>query len=458
MRGSKKKRAHPRGGHRLANGLLPLFFLLLLLCLILPTTPRPSSGRLRRALKPGNDTSNISNSGGSVEATPAAKHVERSCKPVRIPATFLPIANDVECAATVVAAIPGEVVGQPLAPSAELKALGTNIHGALLSLHRDSKCGDWDRRNMNVWDTQFGNQFYEWVETYAEHALCGNLEQKHHKIFNLDYCRATIAGTEHSDACTEFVRARNVRKSGKLECTWGAFGYGPVMPLVRAEWAQAAHEVLSSAQLEHEQPCSYVQGLPPGVPYVAVHLRCGDVVNGGFERKGHIHIKHTWLERFMPYVARDVDYIVVLGNRGVHSSDDSHESKRIAQVCTVLFGELRVKLASMTGKTVLIAPELRMNRVNLVRDTRCMSQSHSLISLSLKSSFTHWQLMLHNGCSTYQPYVVDVEKFADILPPNYHHNHKERPNQRFIELFSNDTEIWGKAASAVTARYSALGN
>ena len=250
----------------------------------------------------------------------------------------------------------------------------------------------------NLWDKQFGNRFFFWMQLTAGMALCSTLDQSVEKIFGAPYCRDTISGSPVSPGCRTYLRSR---PAGGHNTAWNSFGaYEPAVAMVREEWARAAYHVLADEKDVDAQPCPHIPALPAGVSYLAVYFRCGDFV----DNTKHAFIDSGWLKRFVPVVsaAAGAEFTVLFGNRRVHAG-------RGADVCTGMFATLERLLVNMTrGMTLLVAPEGYDDdpRVGVVRDLRCMSQSSVLVDYSLGSSFGWVASLLHNGCAAVVPHAA----------------------------------------------------
>lgn len=294
-----------------------------------------------------------------------------------------------------------------------------------------------------MWSEQWDNAMFIWAHGFAYAALCGglattrpalemNFQEYPHLLFERypthSLRRKALHGDEHS--CAAFIRSRQPAAAGAC-APWAAWGYPPVLPALRAEWAAAAAKVLPA----REPPCDHVrkqhQNLAgQSAAYGAVYVRCGDFAAGV---KAHPFIAPAWLDSFVPRVLRDVTHVVVLGNRAVHSS------AAVAPLCDRYLEAIRARVAWLTNKTVVVAPELPGGSVlSIVRDTHCLSQSRVLISMAVGSSFAFWQHILHDGCASYMPYAVIGVKGAKNRTFNQGtFGRRQRVSQHFIAVRSH---------------------
>ena len=359
-----------------------------------------------------------------------------ACIEATVPSWFLPVRSDVECASTIVNAVEGEI------SSGEIKRRDSahgHYAGSLWNFTH-SACFRYDQRFNNqlpLWNSQFGNQFFFWMELAAEKALCENWTQDESKIFNVNYCRDEIHGG--GVQCSEFLR---LHPPEEARCSWSARGaYAPAAAIIREEWERAAFLILRNQTDLHQWPCPHVPNLPLGADYAAIYVRCGD-----YATTNKMFLNTSLLRRVVPAMLEgNVSHILIFGNRGVHINLKSRRpvvvsAKDGERQCITYFDHLKTVIQNLTHKTVLVVPEQyagknkNLAQVTLVRDLRCMTQSHVLVDFSLGSSFGYVATFLHNGCATFLPFHsanIDGSIAASQM-------HSIGTRQRFFQLRKGD--------------------
>lgn len=120
-----------------------------------------------------------------------------SCIKEKVPEWFLPVRSDVSCARSILGAIPGEVSRRDVEVADELAGVSNLTWQAL---QRSSFYQHDQNFGGRLWRSQFGNQFFFWIELAGGTALCSALDQQSPKIFGEKYCREEIRGGPESPA------------------------------------------------------------------------------------------------------------------------------------------------------------------------------------------------------------------------------------------------------------------
>ena len=350
-----------------------------------------------------------------------------SCIKEEVPEWFLPVRSDVSCARSILGAIPGEVSKRDVEVADELAgARNLTWHALQRStfFQRDQHFGG------RLWRSQFGNQFFFWMELAGGTALCSTLDQQSPKIFNENYCREEIRGAPGSPGCRAFLRNRNATGDNTAWHSWGA--YAPAVAMIREEWMRAAYHVMKDTVNLDERPCLHIPALPTGASYLGVYFRCGDIATSYSSQ--YSFLDPQWLRRFLPSVsaAANVEYTVLFGNRGVHGSGASKS------ICEGYFAVLAQKLRNMTGTTVLVVPEGydKNPHVGLVRDLRCMAQSVAFVDYSYASSIGYVASFLHNGCAAVVPHFAPGVKAGKT--PASAFSRPANARTRLVEVLQGD--------------------
>jgi len=340
-----------------------------------------------------------------------------------IPVNFVP---DVSCAGHTTGLLPDEVSNIPGIDG----VFRTNDFSSDRALYAES-CLGYPKWGIPSLESQFGNAFFIWAERFTNDALCGSVrassptDDLDTKLGGLSYCREEVRGDEESDACKRFTGARDYQPNNLATCWWNAYGFSLALPSLRQEWARIMFTVLQADGLEQELPCSHVQALPAAAPFVAIHVRCGDIAT--HVEKRHFMVKPEWLRNFLPAVTEGVSHALIFGNRKYHSDPYSEG------VCQSKFEEMQRYVKDITDVSVHVAPELP-GQSGLVRDIRCMTQARELDITSFGSTFSAVASLLHQGCGTYLPYPSwDT---GDIVI----NAHRLRENQHFF-TFTEDM-VW----------------
>ena len=350
-----------------------------------------------------------------------------SCIKEKVPEWFLPVRSDVSCARSILGAIPGEVSKRDVEVADEL-AGASNL--TWQALQRSSFYQQDQKFGGRLWSSQFGNQFFFWMELAGGMALCSALDQQLPKRFGENYCREEIRGGPESPGCRTFLRNRPPTGSNTAWHSWGA--YAPATAMIREEWMRAAYHVMKDTADLDERPCLHIPALPTGASYLGVYFRCGDIATR--YNSQYSFLDPQWLRRFLPTVstAANVEYTVLFGNRGVHGSGASKS------ICEGYFAVLVQLLQNVSGTTVLVAPEAydKNSRVGLVRDLRCMAQSVAFVDYSYASSIGYVASFLHNGCVAVLPHFVTGVKAGKAPSPAL-----SRPSNlrtRLVEVLQGD--------------------
>ena len=201
----------------------------------------------------------------------AAARGQDACEREEVPDWFLPVRSDVSCASLILGAIPGEVSERAIEVKDELsgaKDLTWEAFQRSRFYQRDQHVGG------RLWGSQFGNQFFFWMELTSGTALCSTLDQRVPKIFNQHYCREEIVGAPDSPGCRAFLRNRPPAGDNTAWHSWGA--YAPAVAMIREEWMRAAYHVMKDTPDLDARPCVHVPALPAGASYLGVYFRCGE--------------------------------------------------------------------------------------------------------------------------------------------------------------------------------------
>ena len=364
---------------------------------------------------------------GVALALVAAARGQDACEREEVPDWFLPVRSDVSCASLILGAIPGEVSERAIEVKDELsgaKDLTWEAFRRSRFYQRDQNFGG------RLWGSQFGNQFFFWMELTSGTALCSTLDQRVPKIFNQHYCREEIVGAPDSPGCRAFLRNRPPAGDNTAWHSWGA--YAPAVAMIREEWMRAAYHVMKDTPDLDARPCVHVPALPAGASYLGVYFRCGDIATR--YRASYSFLDPQWLRQFLPSVsaAANVEYTVLFGNRGVHGDGGSKV------VCERYFAALAQELRNATGTTVLVAPEGydKDPHVGLVRDLRCMAQSVAFVDYSYASSIGYVASFLHNGCAAVVPHFAPGVKAGKTPSPAF--SRPANPRTRLVEVLQGD--------------------